>query len=326
MRKISIVVPFYNEGSTVFDFFQKVLPILDSISQYSFELICVDDGSSDNTADNIIAVADKRIKIIQFSRNFHKEAALTAGLDYATGDAVIPMDADLQDPPELIFEMLKKWEDGFEVVLAKRIKRSTDSWFKKFSAIFFYKIYNWITDFNLPENVGDFRLIDRIVVESIKCLPERQRFMKGLFAWVGFKTAVVEYDRKSRISGKTKWSKWKLWNFALEGVTSFSTVLLRVWSYIGLFFAVFALGYGSWRMFRVLLNGVEVPGYASIFVAVLFLGGVQLIGIGVLGEYIGRTYLESKRRPLYFVRKTFDLNLSSNNVQESSRLLHQGDL
>ena len=305
-KLVSLVVPFYNEGTTVFDLFRELLPLIDSASQYDFEIICIDDGSNDDTINNLLSIGDKRIKIIQLSRNFRKEAALTAGLNFARGDAVIPIDADLQDPPRLILEMLKKWEEGFDVVLAKRIDRSTDDTLKKFSAHAFYKINNWLTDFKLPENVGDFRLMDHVVVEAIKRLPERQRFMKGLFAWVGFKTTVVKFKREPRISGVTKWNKWKLWNFAIEGITSFSTGLLRIWSYIGMFFALIALFYGGYIILRVWLHGIDVPGYASMFSALLFFGGVQLIGIGTLGEYIGRIYQESKQRPIYIVKKIYD--------------------
>lgn len=303
MKTISLVVPFYNEGNTVLDFFKKIFPIVNEIKQYIFEFICVDDGSTDDTFANLLRIKDSRFKIIQLSRNFRKEAALTAGIDYAIGDAIIPIDADLQDPPELIITMLQKWEEGFEVVLAKRRKRLSDSWLKRNSAKCFYKLHNWLADFKIPDNVGDFRLMDRVVVDAIKQLPERQRFMKGLFAWVGFKSTIVEYDRPVRISGTTKWNKWKLWNFALDGITSFSTLPLRIWSYIGFLFALFAILYGSWIMLRTLIRGVDLPGYASLFIAVLFIGGIQLIGIGILGEYLGRAYQETKSRPIYIVRK-----------------------
>jgi glycosyltransferase involved in cell wall biosynthesis len=303
MKIISLVIPFYNEGNTVLDFFKQIFPVVDAIKQYSFEFVCVDDGSVDDTFANLLKIKDARVKIIQLSRNFRKEAALTAGIDFAIGDAVIPIDADLQDPPELITAMLQKWEEGFEVVLAKRKSRLTDSWLKRNSAKCFYKIHNHLADFKIPDNVGDFRLMDRVVVEALKKLPERQRFMKGLFAWVGFKSATVEYDRQMRISGETKWNKWKLWNFALDGITSFSTLPLRIWSYLGALFALIAFFYGGWIILRTLINGADLPGYASLFVAVLFIGGVQLVGVGVLGEYLGRIYQETKQRPIYVVRK-----------------------
>ena len=303
MKTISLVIPFYNEGDVVFDFFAKLLPIVNEFKQYSFEFVCVDDGSSDDTFVNLSKVNDQRLKIIQLSRNFHKEAALTAGIDFALGDAIIPIDADLQDPPELIAVMLKKWEEGFEVVLAKRKSRLTDTWLKRNSAKWFYKMHNYLADFAIPNDVGDFRLMDRVVVDALKKLSERQRFMKGLFAWVGFRNTVIEYDRLERISGKTKWKGWQLWNLALDGITSFSTLPLRIWSYLGVLFALIAFIYGGWIMLRTLIWGVDLPGYASLFTAILFIGGIQMIGIGVIGEYLGRAYQETKQRPIYVVRK-----------------------
>jgi polyisoprenyl-phosphate glycosyltransferase len=311
MRLISLVIPFYNESNTVGAFFNRAIPVANKLVDYEFEFICVDDGSNDDTCKNLLAVSDPRIKVIQFSRNFHKEAALTAGLDFASGDAVIPMDCDLQDPPELITEMLKKWSEGYEVVLAKRADRSSDSASKRIAAKLFYKIHNLVADFKIPENVGDFRLLDRTVVAAIKKMPERQRFMKGIFAWVGYKTAELEYVRAPRAIGKTSWSEWKLWNFALEGITSFSTLPLRIWTYIGMSFAGIAFAYGAWIILRTLIRGVDLPGYASIFTAILFVGGLQLVGIGVLGEYIGRTYQETKQRPVYLVRKLYNITQDS---------------
>lgn len=310
MKTISLVIPFYNEGNTVSDFFKQIFPAVSKIKHYAFEFVCVDDGSDDDTFANLLKIKDDRIKIIQLSRNFRKEAALTAGIDFAIGNAIIPIDADLQDPPELIATMLQKWEEGFEVVLAKRRNRLSDSWLKRNSAKYFYKIHNWLADFTIPDNVGDFRLMDRTVVDALKKLPERQRFMKGLFAWVGFKNTTIEYDRSIRVSGTTKWDKWKLWNFAIDGITSFSTLPLRIWSYLGFLLALIAFFYGSLIVLRTLINGVDLPGYASLFTAILFIGGVQLIGIGVLGEYLGRIYQETKQRPIYVVRKVVNIHNS----------------
>lgn len=311
MKEISLIIPFYNEGNAVFNFFEKVKSVTDGIKKYDFEFICIDDGSTDDTLHNLLSIKDKRIKVIQFSRNFKKEAALTAGIDYVSGYAVIPMDADLQDPPELIIDMLKKWEEGYEVVVARRKDRGSDTFFKRITAHLFYKIHNLLTEIPMPSNVGDFRLMDRIVVEALKQLPERQRFMKGLFAWVGFKTAVIEYKRAPRVAGETKWNKFKLWNFAIEGITSFSTIPLRIWGYFGFCCALISLFYGSWIVIRVLFRGIDVPGYASLFTTILFFGGVQLLSIGIIGEYLGRIYNESKRRPLYLVRKLYNFeNLS----------------
>ncbi|MEX3933648.1 glycosyltransferase family 2 protein [Paraburkholderia phymatum] len=252
-------------------------------------------------------IANFRVRVIDLSRNFGKEAALTAGIDDAEGVAVIPFDADLQDPPEVIAQLVERWRDGYDVVVAKRVERSTDSFAKRGTAALFYRVHNAVADIVIPENVGDFRLMSRQVVESLKQLPENRRFMKGLFAWVGFRTAQIEYVRRSRVCGKTKFSGWKLWNLALEGLTSFSTLPLRVWTYIGGITAALAIFYAGYLIVRTWLRGVDVPGYASIITAVLFLGGMQLVGIGVIGEYVGRIYMESKHRPVYVVRDRYRL-------------------
>ena len=237
------------------------------------------------------------------SRNFGKEAALFAGLEASTGDVVIPIDVDLQDPIDVIPQLIKKYQEGFDVVLAKRVSRDADSYLKRKTAEYFYKFHNAISTLKIEENVGDFRLMSREVVNAIIQLPERQLFMKGILSWVGFNTAVIEYNRAERVAGKTKFNGWKLWNLALEGITSFSTVPLRLWSYIGLVIAAFSFIYGSILIFNKLVFGNDVPGYPSIMVSILFLGGIQLIGIGVLGEYIGRIYFETKQRPKYIVKK-----------------------
>lgn len=304
---ISIVCPFYNEQQVIEAFFGRLIAVLDATGD-EFEVICVNDGSSDNTLLGLLAAQSRYpgVRVVDLSRNFGKEAALTAGLDIARGDAVIPIDADLQDPPELIPRMLEQWRAGFEVVVAQRTDRGSDSWFKSFTARWFYRIHNGLANVPLPENVGDFRLLDRCVVEAIRALPERQRFMKGIFAWVGFRTAAVEYVREARSGGASKFSGWWLWNLALEGITSFSTMPLRVWTYLGLVVAGAALAYGAFIVAYTLVRGVEMPGYASLFVAVTFLGGLQLIGLGVIGEYLGRTYTEAKQRPVYIVRKTHE--------------------
>jgi glycosyltransferase involved in cell wall biosynthesis len=307
-RKIvSIVVPFFNEGSNVELFHQGLAPILAALPDIAFEIVCVDDGSSDDTLARLIALSakDPRFRIIELSRNFGKEAALTAGIDHAKGDAVIPIDADLQDPPDLIAPMIAAWTNGAEVVLARRVDRSADPVLKQRSAAWFYRIYNRLSHLKLPENVGDFRLMDRVVVDALKTLTEQQRFMKGLFAWVGFRTVTLDYQRRPRASGTTKFSGWKLWNLAVEGFTSFSTLPLKVWTYIGLAGALVTAAYAVFIVLRTLVIGVDVPGYASLLVAILFIGSLQLVSIGVLGEYIGRIYMESKRRPTYIVRRRY---------------------
>lgn len=312
-KLISVVAPFYNEGEGVECFYEAISKIFDQIPSVDFEVVCVDDGSRDDTLVKLIALVDRdpRYRVIELSRNFGKEPALTAGIDAATGDVVIPIDADLQDPPELISTLIREWQKGAEVVLARRIDRSSDSFLKRKTAEMFYRFHNRLSHIKIPENVGDFRLMDRVVVEALKKLPERQRFMKGLFAWVGFKTTTVDYTRNSRVVGTTKFSGWKLWNFALEGITSFSTAPLKVWTYIGGVGALLTSTYAVFIIFRTLIHGVDVPGYTSLLVAILFFGSLQLVGIGVLGEYIGRIYMETKQRPAYLIRKHHEANHES---------------
>ncbi len=301
---LSIVCPCYNEETALPAFFEAIESVLESITEH-YEIVCVDDGSSDSTLALLLEAAQRnpRIRVLELSRNFGKESALTCGLDYAGGDAVVPMDVDLQDPPALIRDMVEQWQQGYDVVLARRIDRSTDSFAKRVSANWFYRLHNRISDSKIPDNVGDFRLMDRKVVDAVRGLPEHRRFMKGLFAWVGFRTTTVTYARPERVAGTTKFNAWRLWNFALEGITSFSTWPLRVWAYVGLVVAGTAFVSGFLIVFRTLLLGVDVPGYASLLVSVQFLGGVQLIGLGILGEYMGRIYQETKGRPVYIVRR-----------------------
>ena len=309
-KLVSIVTPFFNEGDGVTLFYDTFIKFMASKLDYDFEIICVNDGSSDDTLIRLVTVAanDARFIILEFSRNFGKEAAMTAGIDTAKGDCVIPIDADLQDPPELISVMLDQWELGADVVLARRIDRSTDSYSKRKTASWFYRFHNLLSSLQIPENVGDFRLMDRIVVDALKQLPERQRFMKGLFAWVGFNSVTVDYIRQSRSMGKTKFSGWKLWNFAIEGITSFSLVPLKIWTYIGGICAVFAFFYAAFIIIRIIIYGIDMPGYASLLVVMLFFGSLQLISIGVIGEYIGRIYFETKNRPLYLIKKRYSKN------------------
>lgn len=314
---ISVVAPFYNESEGVDSFHLAIRAIIDGAPEFDFEVICVDDGSSDDTLKKLMAVVakDRCFRVVELSRNFGKEAALTAGIDAATGDAVIPIDADLQDPPELIPTLISEWKKGGEVILARRTDRSSDSFLKRITAELFYRFHNHLTHIKLPENVGDFRLMDRVAVDVLKSLPERQRFMKGLFAWVGFKTIVVDYKRNPRTVGNTKFSGWKLWNFALEGITSFSTAPLKLMTYIGIGGTAITLGYASYIIFRTVIHGVDVPGYASLLVAILFFGSIHLVGIGILGEYIGRIYMETKQRPTYVIRKNHGPALAETHVQ-----------
>lgn len=298
--KISLVVPVFNEEDTI-PIFYKAVREYEPLQEYDVEIVFINDGSKDSTENiiNALAISDELVKPLSFTRNFGKEPALFAGLDHATGDAVIPIDVDLQDPIDVIPHLIEKWKAGADMVLAKRTDRSTDGHLKRKSAEMFYKLHNKISNPKIEENVGDFRLMSREVVENIKKLPERNLFMKGVLSWVGGKTAVVEYSRSERCAGESKFNGWKLWNLALEGITSFSTFPLRVWTYIGLGVSAFAFIYAAWMIIDKLIWGNPVPGYPSLMTAILFLGGVQLIGIGVLGEYIGRIYIESKQRPRY---------------------------
>ena len=311
---ISIVVPMFNEKTNVEYFFEQLIPVLERLN-LTYEIICVNDGSTDSTMERLIQYHqnDSRIKIINFSRNFGKETALTAGLRYSRGDVVIPIDADLQDPPEMIESLLAKWREGYDVVYAVRTKRLGESWSKRLTANLFYKFINLFSETPIPKNTGDFRLMDRRVVEVLNQIPERTRFMKGLFAWVGFKQVGLDYERQPRHLGESKWSFWKLWNFALDGITLFSTAGLKFWSYAGLVISLLALLYALFLITRTLMHGKDVPGYASIMVAILFLGGLQLIGLGILGEYLGRVYAEVKNRPLYIVRDSYGFDDEEDN-------------
>jgi glycosyltransferase involved in cell wall biosynthesis len=304
--EISVVVPLYNEELNIDYLFERLLSVLSRLDM-TYEIVCVNDGSKDNTIGCLIQHhhQNPRIKVVNLSRNYGKEIALSAGLDYANGNAVIPIDADLQDPPELIAELVEKWREGYDVVYATRRSRQGESWVKRFTANVFYRTIDSLSQVPIPRNTGDFRLLDRRVVDALKQMPERTRFMKGLFAWVGFKQTSVIYDRPSRYKGETKWNYWKLWNFAIDGITSFSFLPLKVWSYVGLLVAIPSFFYASFLVIRTLIYGIDFPGYASIMVAVLFLGGVQLVSLGVLGEYLGRVYEEVKGRPLYLVRESY---------------------
>lgn len=300
--KLSLIVPVLNEEEAI-PLFYKAVREFEPFKKYNVEIVFINDGSTDSTEAvlNEIEANDDLVKHISFTRNFGKEPALFAGLEAATGDAIIPIDVDLQDPIDVIPLMVDKWRLGADIVLAKRVDRSTDSHLKRKTAEWFYKLHNKISSPKIEENVGDFRLMSRDVVENIKLLQERNLFMKGVLSWVGGKTEVVEYIRADRIAGTTKFNGWKLWNLALEGITSFSTFPLRIWTYLGLIVAALSFIYGAWMLIDTIFWGNPVKGYPSIMVSMLFLGGVQLIGIGVLGEYIGRIYIESKRRPRYIV-------------------------
>ena len=265
-------------------------------------MIFVDDGSQDGTLDVIASTSwPVEVQLIALSRNFGKEAAMTAGLARAEDDAVVIMDVDLQDPPELVLDMVRAWQGGAKVVLARRTDRSDDGYMKRTSAQWFYRLHNRISNIDIPYNVGDFRLMDRQVVEAVNQLPENRRFMKGLFAWVGFTPVYVDYKRKPRSVGRSRFSGWKLWRFAIEGITSFSEVPLVIWTYLGALISLSSFIYASLIVIRTMIFGIDVPGYASMITIVLFLGGIQVLGVGILGEYLGRVYSEVKRRPPFVI-------------------------
>lgn len=318
--RLSLVVPLFNEEQAV-QLFYRTVRGQPALAGYTVEILLINDGSTDRTAEyaKALALSDRDVVLINFSRNFGKEAALFAGLEYASGDAVIPMDVDLQDPIEVVPQLLAEWQKGADVVLAKRRNRSSDGYLKRHSASMFYHLLNRIAYTHIEENVGDFRLLDRKVVDVIKALPEQQLFMKGVLSWAGFTVAIVEYDRAPRAVGQSKFNAWKLWNLAMDGITSFSTLPLRLWSYIGGCISLLALVYAGWLVLDKWLFGNPVPGYPSLMTAILFLGGVQLIGIGILGEYVGRIYMEAKHRPKYVIASQFGVREQPENTVQGGK-------
>jgi glycosyltransferase involved in cell wall biosynthesis len=297
----SIVVPAFNEADGVAEFHRRLAEVMNPIG--SWEAVYVDDGSQDATRLVLqrLRLTDPRIALISLTRNFGKEIATTAGLDHASGDAVIIMDADLQDPPEVIPALVAAWRQGFDVVAAQRRSRGGESWLKRLTAHLFYRLMQHAGRVRLPADTGDFRLMSRRAVDAVRQLREHHRFMKGLFAWVGFPSTSVLYDRAPRHRGTTKWDYWKLWNLALEGITSFTVVPLKVATYLGLFVALLSAAYGAEVVVKTLVLGNPVAGYPSLMTVILFLGGAQLITLGVIGEYLGRVFNETKHRPLYLV-------------------------
>jgi len=306
-KLISIVVAFYNEEKAIASFFAEMDRVAATLP-IPVEYVCVNDGSRDKTLALLQGElgAHRRMRIVNFARNFGKEAAMTAGIEQARGDAVVVIDADLQDPPSLILEFIAKWREGWDVVYGVRASREADSFFKRATAGAFYRIFNAIASVPIPHDAGDFRLMDRRVVNALLALPERNRFMKGLFAWVGFRQTGVEFVREARVAGETSWNFIRLWNFAVDGLTSFSIAPLRMASMAGGAVSALAFAYALYLVIRTLVYGVDVAGYASIVVIMLFLGGVQLLSIGLIGEYLGRLYIEAKDRPLYIVADVFD--------------------
>jgi glycosyltransferase involved in cell wall biosynthesis len=300
---LTVVVPVYNEQEVILEFNRRLCAALEVADIDRAEIIYVNDGSHDNTLPLLLDLMEKdqRIEVLDLSRNFGKEAAMTAGLDRACGDAVVVIDADLQDPPELIPDMVSEWRRGYDVVYMRRLSREGETWLKKATARAFYALMARIGRVEMPENVGDFRLLSRRAVDALKQLPERTRFMKGLFSWIGFPAKELPYRRDPRYAGITKWNYWGLWNFAIEGITSFTIAPLKIASYIGFLTSGGALFYGLVVLGKALFFGNPVAGYPSMMVVILFLGGLQLLAVGVVGEYVGRMFIETKQRPIYLV-------------------------
>ena len=301
---LSVVVPLFNEADVVYELHRRLKYAMDGLG-LDWEVVYVNDGSRDTTLQQLetLRASAPEVALVNLSRNFGKEIATTAGLDHARGQAVIVMDGDLQDPPELIPKLVAAWHDGADMVYAQRCMRQGETWLKKVTASLFYRLMRLLGDVPLPSDVGDFRLMSRRVVDALLLLREQHRFMKGLFAWVGFPTVAVTYVREPRAAGKTKWNYWKLWNLAIEGITSFSVAPLKLATYLGLATAVFAALFAGQLVVRTLLFGNPVAGYPSLMAVVMFLGGVQLITLGIIGEYLGRVFNETKQRPLYLVER-----------------------
>ena len=299
---ISIVVPVFNESDALPFFHREIVKRLDTIG-LEWEVIYIDDGSTDRSRDIIkrFSACYSNISLLSFSRNFGKESAMSAGLKISQGQAVVIMDADLQDPPSVLPEMVNAWQNGADIVNMRRRCRLGESWLKKVTARSFYYLINRISDIDIPEGIGDFRLLSRRVVDALNQMPEANRFMKGLFSWVGYRQTILDFDRDPRIAGKTKWNYWKLWNFALEGITSFSTAPLKIATYTGFLSAMGAFLYALYFLVKTLIFGDSTPGFPTLIITVLVLGGIQLMAIGILGEYVGRLFIQAKQRPAYFV-------------------------
>ena len=302
---LTIVIAAYNEQSALPVMHARLARVLQGLD-LDCRVLYVDDGSRDRTWDVLrdIAAGDPRVSLLRLARNFGKELALTAGLDQVHTDAAMVLDADGQDPPELIPAFVAKWREGYDVVYGTRTRRDGETWLKKFTAAGFYRVMRWLSQTDIPRDTGDFRLMSRRVLDALRQLRERQRFMKGLFTWVGFRQVTLPYDREARLAGDTKFNYWRLWNLALEGITSFSTVPLRLATYVGVLTALVAFGWGLWIIARTVVWGDPVQGWPSLMTVVLFLGGLQLVALGIVGEYLGRMYVESKQRPLYLVSET----------------------
>lgn len=309
MTQLSIILPFHNEHGSVHQLFQRLYPVLAQLD-ISYEILCIDDGSTDSTYASLMheREMDHRIKLIRMARNFGKEAALTCGLHFANGDAAITMDSDLQHPPEVIPELIKKWQSGTKMVYAIRRNRDTDGPLRRLFSRAFYAVFKTIADIQMPEGAGDFCLLDRKVIDAVNELPERNRFMKGLVTWVGFPYDVVPFDVAPRSGGSSSWNFFRLIRFAFDGLSSFSTVPLRIWTWSGGLVSLLAIAYALYLILRTIIYGIDVPGYASVMVGILFLGGLQLLSLGMIGEYLARVFTEVKARPIYFIADRVGFN------------------
>ena len=310
---LSVVVPCFNEAEGIAAFHARLAPVMARMA-LTWEVVYVNDGSHDATWARMEALyaADPHVVLVNLSRNFGKEVATTAGLDHARGEAVVVIDADLQDPPEVIPELVAGWQDGFDMVYAQRRSREGETWLKKYTAKMFYSLMQGVGRVHLPRDTGDYRIMSRRAVDALLQLREQHRFMKGLFAWIGYPSKAVPYDRAPRLAGSSSWNYWRLWDLAVEGITGFTVVPLKLATYVGLAAAVFAMLFGSELILHTLIYGNQVPGYPSLMVVVLFMGGVQLMTLGVIGEYLGRVFNETKRRPLYFVERLHRRELGVN--------------
>jgi glycosyltransferase involved in cell wall biosynthesis len=315
MPVLSVVTPVYNESEVLPEFHRRTIAVLDALNLPA-EIVYVNDGSRDSSLEMLLGLRndDGRVSIVNLSRNFGKEIAVTAGLDHVRGEAAIVIDSDLQDPPEVIPQLVARWREGYDVVYAKRRERHGESWLKRATASVFYRTMHQLGDVPIPKDTGDFRLLNRRCLDALAGCRERRRFMKGLFAWIGFNQTEIVYDREPRFAGRTKWNYWRLWNFALEGITSFTIAPLKIATYSGLLIALCAFFYGTFIVGRTLCLGRDIPGYASLMAVILFLAGAQLTSMGIIGEYVGRIFVESKGRPLYLL----DAYMAARDVRQLS--------
>ena len=322
-KLVSILVPAYNEQEVLYMLYDRLKNLIDKNTKYNFEILLVNDGSTDNTFKIMqeLRQKDKRVCYLNLSRNFGKETAMIAGLDYCNGDAVVIMDADLQDPPELIQEMIKYWEEGYDDVYARRRSRKGESFLKKFTSAMYYRVLQAFTKIKIQKDTGDFRLLDRRCIEALKSIRESQRYTKGLFSWIGYNKKEILYDRDPRAAGKTKWNYRKLVNLSIDGITSFTTSPLRWSAKLGVLVSIIGFVYMLYIIIKTVVSGVDVPGYASTMVVILFLGGIQLIFLGVIGEYVGRAFYETKGRPLYFIDQYNEIKETNKNLNKPRNLL-----